>query len=284
MSSGHRIAACFAELKEKKQSGLITFTTAGDPDFETSAKILAGLPKAGVDIIEIGMPFSDPMADGPIIQAANLRAFKAGITLPKVLDLVAGFRKQDDATPIVLMGYYNPIYIYGVEKFLKDAKNAGVDGLIIADLPPEEDEEMCLPSARYGLNFIRLVTPTTDAKRLPSVLKNASGFLYYVSVAGITGAKQVVADPVRAAVAGLRRQSDLPVAVGFGITTSDQAKAIAQSADAVVVGSAIISRIASALNEKGTGKTQLVDDVLKFVESLAKAVHDAWQPASSAEL
>jgi tryptophan synthase alpha chain len=269
-----RIAARFASLKAKKHSGLVSFITAGDPNLDICAKILAGLPKAGVDIIELGMPFSDPMADGPAIQLANLRAFKAGITLRKVLELVHGFRKQDAETPLVLMGYYNPVYIYGVEKFLRDAKEAGVDGLIIVDLPPEEDAELCEPALRQGLNFIRLVTPTTDAKRLPVVLKNASGFLYYVSIAGITGTKAVSADPVRAAVEELRKHTKLPVAVGFGITTPDQARAIAQVADAVVVGSAIVSRIASCFDAQGKAKPGLIEDVLAFIAGLAKAAHN----------
>ncbi len=269
-----RITARFAALKAKGQSGFITFATAGDPDLETYAKILAGLPKAGVDLIEIGMPFSDPMADGPAIQLANSRAFKAGIKLGKVLDLVRSFRKTDSATPVVLMGYFNPIASYGVEKFLSDAKAAGVDGLIIADLPPEEDSEVCIPALRHGIHFIRLVTPTTDAKRLPTVLNNATGFLYYVSIAGITGTKTISVDPVKKAVAELRKHSHLPVAVGFGITTPDEAKLIAQSADAVVVGSAIVSRIASNLDAAGKPKTGLVDDVLGFVETLAKAAHN----------
>jgi len=264
----------FAELKEKNQSGFMAFITAGDPDLDTCAKLLAGLPKAGVDLIELGMPFSDPMADGPAIQLANIRAFKAGIKLGKVLDLVRGFRKTDPDTPLVLMGYYNPIYIYGVEKFLRDAKEVGVDGLIVVDLPPEEDNEMCQPAMQHGINFIRLVTPTTDAKRLPVVLGNASGFLYYVSVTGITGGKTVSAAPVHAAVTELRRHTSLPVAVGFGISTPDQAHAIAKGADAVVVGSAIVSRIASHIDASGKAKSGLVADVLGFVESLAKATHN----------
>ncbi len=267
-----RLTTRFAALKAKKQPGLITFITAGDPDLDTCAKLLAGLPKAGADVIELGMPFSDPMADGPAIQAANLRAFKAGIDLRKTLDLVRGFRKLDNETPLVLMGYYNPIYIYGVDAFLRDAKQAGADGLIIVDLPPEEDKEVCVPAIASGLNFIRLVTPTTDAKRLPAVLKNASGFLYYVSIAGITGTKSINADPVRAAMTELRRHTQLPVAVGFGITTPDEAKAIAQTADAVVVGSAIVNRIAAQLDGQGKAKPNLVDDVLGFIQSLSKAV------------
>jgi tryptophan synthase alpha chain len=272
--AANRIAARFEALKAKKQSGLVTFVTAGDPSLEVCAEILAGLPKAGVDIIELGIPFSDPMADGPTIQLANLRAFKAGITLSKVLELVRGFRKKDQETPMILMGYYNPIFAYGVETFLTDAKAAGVDGLIIVDLPPEEDSELCLPAAKHGLSFIRLVTPTTDAKRLPTVLKNASGFLYYVSMTGITGSKAVSADPVRAAVAALRKHTDLPVVVGFGITTPDEARSLASTVDGVVVGSAIVNRIASHLDEHGKVKPGLVDDVLSFIQGLAKATHN----------
>lgn len=268
-----RITKKFAALKEKKQSGFVTFITAGDPDIATCAKLLEGLPKAGADIIELGMPFSDPMADGEAIQLANIRAFKAGITLKKVLELVRGFRKTDNETPIVLMGYYNPIYAYGPEKFLKDAKEAGADGLIIVDLPPEEDDELCVPAAKHGLNFIRLVTPTTDAKRLPQVLKGASGFLYYVSIAGITGTKAVSADKVEKAVAELRKHTKLPVAVGFGITTPEQAKAISCVADAAVVGSAIVNRIAAGLDGAGKPKASLTSDVLGFVNELAKAAH-----------
>jgi tryptophan synthase alpha chain len=263
-----RIKARFAALKAKKQSGFVTFIAAGDPDLETCGKLIAGLPKAGVDIIEIGMPFSDPMADGSAIQLANMRAFKAGIKLARILDLVKNSRKQDDETPIVLMGYYNPIYRYGVDKFLRDAKAAGVDGLIIVDLPPEEDEELCRPAVEAGINFIRLVTPTTDANRLPAVLGHASGFLYYVSVAGITGTKKVNADSVRNALTELRRSTDLPVAVGFGISTPEEAKSIASFADAVVVGSAIVNRIAGNLDTNGKAKSGLVEDVLKFVEGL----------------
>jgi len=269
-----RIAARFASLKARQQSGLVTFITAGDPDLEICTKLLAGLPKAGADIIELGMPFSDPMADGPSIQSANLRAFKAGVKLSKVLDLVRGFRERDKDTPLVLMGYYNPVYVYGVEKFVRDAKGVGVDGIIIVDTPPEEDAEICQPSLNQGLNFIRLITPTTDAKRLPAVLHNASGFLYYVSITGTTGSKSAGAEPVRAALAELRRHTSLPIAVGFGITTPDQAKTMAQTSDAVVVGSAIVNRIASNLDGQGHAKVGLVEDVLGFVESLAKAAHN----------
>ena len=242
-----RIERRFAELAQAGRGGLITFLCAGDPDPETSAEILAGLPAAGADVIEIGMPFSDPMADGPAIQAGSLRALKAGMTLARTLDLVRRLRDRDETTPIVLMGYYNPIWRYGPERFLDDARAAGVDGLIVVDLPPEEDDELCMPARRHGLHFIRLVTPTTDDRRLPKVLGNASGFLYYVSIAGITGTKAPLADQVGAAVARLRRHSALPVAVGFGIRTPAQAAAIARVADAAVVGSALVGHIADAL-------------------------------------
>ena len=269
-----RLAARFKALKARKQSGFVTFITAGDPDLITCAQILKGLPAAGADIIELGMPFSDPMADGPAIQAANMRALKAGMKLAKVLDLVRDFRKSDVETPIVLMGYYNPIMHYGVDKFLKDAKTAGVDGLIIVDLPPEEDKELCLPAAEAGLNFIRLVTPTTDAARLPTVLKNASGFLYYVSVTGITGGKKADAAPVKKALDAIRQSTQLPVAVGFGITTPDEACAIAAFSDAVVVGSAIVTRIAEGCDAQGKAKAGLTENVLDVVKTLAKAAHN----------
>ncbi len=265
-----RIEKRFADLKAKNQKALITFITAGDPDLATSAKLLAGLPKAGADIIELSVPFSDPMADGPTIQLANLRAFKAGITLIKVLGMVREFRKTDTETPIVLMGYYNPIYAYGPEKFLKDAKESGVDGLIVVDLPPEEDAELCNPAKKHGLDFIRLVTPTTDAKRLPAVLNSASGFLYYVSIAGITGTAAANSDIVGAAITELRRHTSLPVAIGFGISTPQQAKEMSAKADGVIVGSAIVNRIVANLDAEG--KASLVDDVLGFVNDLAKAV------------
>lgn len=265
-----RIAARFAELKTQKRSAFISFISAGDPDIDTCAKLFAGLPKAGADIIEIGMPFSDPMADGEAIQVANLRAFAAGITMPKILDLVRGFRKNDNETPIVLMGYYNPIYSFGVEKFLSEAKNAGVDGLIIVDLPPEEDSELCLPALKHGLNFIRLVTPTTDAKRLSVLLNNASGFLYYVSVTGITGNKEASSAPVRDALSDIRKYTDMPIVVGFGINTPEQAKSIGQFADGVVVGSAIVNRIAAGLDANGKAKPEMVGAVLEFVEKMSE--------------
>src|ERR671925_5370 len=238
-----RIDRRFAELKEQDRAALVTYLTAGDPDPETSLAILCAIPAAGADVVELGMPFTDPMADGPAIQMSSQRALKSGQTLKKTLDMVRTFRQGDDATPLVLMGYYNPIYIYGVDRFLRDAKSAGVDGLIVVDLPPEEDAELCLPALKAGLNFIRLATPTTDDKRLPAVLANTSGFVYYVSIMGITGTKSASNADVSAAVARLKRHTDLPVAVGFGIKTADQAAEIAKVADAAVVGSALVRRI-----------------------------------------
>lgn len=273
--SASRIEKRFEALKAQNKKAFVTFLTAGDPDLVTSAELLAGLPKSGVDLIEIGVPFSDPMADGPAIQQANLRAFKAGTTLPKVLDLVRGFRKADNETPIVLMGYYNPIYIYGVEKFLRDAVDAGVDGLIVVDLPPEEDDELCTPAAGSGLNFIRLITPTTDAKRLPAVLKNASGFLYYVSITGVTGTRAADQGAVETAIKQLRQHSKLPIAIGFGITNPEQARAMAGLADAAVVGSAIVKKIVDNLDDQGHAKAGLVTAVLSYVKSLADAVKQA---------
>ncbi len=236
-----RIGRRFAALGDEGRAGLVAFVTAGDPDPETSRRILRGLPAAGADLIELGMPFSDPMADGPAIQASSQRALKAGMTLTGVLSLVRDFRTDDDATPIILMGYYNPIYVYGVDRFLADAKAAGVDGFIVVDLPPEEEADFCLPCLDAGLNFIYLATPTTDEARLPRVVENASGFLYYVSIAGITGTGSATADAVAAAVSRLRARTDLPIGVGFGIKTPDQAAAIARVADAAVVGSALVA-------------------------------------------
>lgn len=270
-----RIDKRFATLKEQGRAALITFISAGDPDLETSKRILQGLPAAGADIIELGMPFSDPMADGPAIQASSLRALRAGHNMKKTLQMVADFRKQDDETPVVLMGYYNPIYSYGIDRFLADAKDAGVDGLIIVDLPPEEDEELCLPALRAGLNFIRLATPTTDDERLPAVLANTNGFVYYVSITGITGTASAANADITAAVERLRRHTDLPIAVGFGIKTPDQAAAVAAVADAAVVGSAIVSRIADNLDAEGRPKPGLVDDVLGMVRGLAEGVRSA---------
>jgi tryptophan synthase alpha chain len=270
-----RLAAKFAALKQEGRGGLVTFVSAGDPDYDTSLKLIQGLPGAGADVIEIGMPFTDPMADGPSIQASSLRALKSGMTLRRTIQLVQEFRAADATTPVILMGYYNPIYSYGVERFLTDAKAAGVDGLIVVDLPPEEDVELCVPALNAGVNFIRLATPTTDDKRMPAVLQNTSGFVYYVSVAGITGAGSATEDAISFAVERLRRHTDLPVAVGFGITTPDAAAAVARLADAAVVGSAIVNRIAANLDENGLATPGLVDDVLAFVRTLADGVRAA---------
>lgn len=267
-----RIAKRFAALKAAGRGGFVTFLTAGDPDHETFEKILLGLPAAGADLIELGMPFSDPMADGPAIQASSLRALKAGADMGRTLALVKSFRAQDDETPIVLMGYYNPIYIYGVERFLEDARSAGVDGLIVVDLPPEEDEELCVPALKAGLNFIRLATPTTDDERLPTVLRNTSGFVYYVSVLGITGTKSAGETEIKNAVERLQRHTDLPVAVGFGIKTPEAVREIAATADAAVVGSAIVSRIAEDLDENGRPSGELVGKIHDYVRELASGL------------
>lgn len=272
-----RIARRFGELKHAGRAGLVTYLTCGDPDAETFAHILAGLPEAGADLIEVGMPFSDPMADGPAIQAAGLRALKAGMSLRGVLAIVGGFRAKDDVTPVVLMGYYNPIYRYGVARFLADAKAAGVDGLIVVDLPPEHDDELCLPAQKVGIDFIRLATPTTDDKRLPKVLANTAGFIYYVSIAGITGTKSAATEAVTAAVTRLKHHTALPVAVGFGIRTPAQAQEIARIADAAVVGSALVERIASSLGPDGKAKPDLVSAVLDDVRALAQGVRSARQ-------
>jgi tryptophan synthase alpha chain len=266
-----RIDRRFAELKKAGRPGLVTFVMGGDPDFETSKQILLGLPKAGADLIEIGMPFSDPMADGPAIQAAGLRALKAGQTMKKTLELVRAFRKADQDTPIVLMGYTNPIYVFPVEPFMDEAKAAGVDGLIIVDCPPEADEEVCLPAIKRGLNFIRLAAPTTDAKRLPAVLKNTSGFVYYVSIAGITGTAAPDPKDVHAKVASIKKSTTLPVAVGFGVKTPEQAKAIGQGADGVVVGSALVSAIETSLDTAGKATVKTLPAVLELVGKLAGA-------------
>jgi tryptophan synthase alpha chain len=270
-----RIDRRFVELKTQGRAALVTFLTAGDPDPATSLAILAALPKAGADVIELGMPFTDPMADGPAIQMSSQRALKAGQTLAKTLETVRTFRKSDDTTPIVLMGYYNPIYIYGVDRFLRDAQSAGVDGLIVVDLPPEEDEELCLPALKAGLNFVRLATPTTDDKRLPAVLANTSGFVYYVSITGITGAAAPDAGKVTSAVARIKRHTKLPVAVGFGVRTAEQAAAIAAGADGVVVGSALVSALKASLDggDKATAKT--VTTVTDLVAELARGVRSA---------
>jgi tryptophan synthase alpha chain len=267
-----RIDRRFAELKKQGRKALVTFISAGDPDLETSAKILAGLPKAGADIIELGMPFSDPMADGPAIQASSLRALKSGASMKNTLKMVAEFRKSDSDTPIVLMGYYNPAYVYGVEQFLADAVNAGVDGLIVVDVPPEADDELCLPAIKKGLNFIRLATPTTDAKRLPAVLANTSGFVYYVSITGITGAATPQAMDVETQVTRIKKSTALPVVVGFGVKSPEQAKSLAAYADGVVVGSALVGAVENSLNPDGKATAKTVPAVLDFVASLASAL------------
>jgi tryptophan synthase alpha chain len=267
-----RIDSKFADLKEKDRAALVTFITAGDPDYKTSLKIITGLPRAGADVIEFGMPFTDPMADGPAIQAAGLRALASGQTLRKTLNLLKDFRKTDDTTPVVLMGYYNPIYVYGVDKFLKDSKKAGADGLIIVDLPPEEDDELCIPALKAGMNFIRLATPTTDNKRAPAVFKNTSGFVYYVSVLGITGTKAPDLKSVKANVKRLKRHTKLPICVGFGVKTAEQAKAIAADADGVVVGSALVSAVADSLTKNGKATPGTADAVHKLVRKISKGV------------
>ncbi|NEU96995.1 tryptophan synthase subunit alpha [Bradyrhizobium uaiense] len=274
-----RIDARFAELKQQGRSAFVTFVMAGDPDPKTSLDILKALPKAGADVIEIGMPFTDPMADGPSIQAAGLRALKGGMTLRKTLAMVRDFRKEDNATPIVLMGYYNPIYIYGVDSFLADAKTAGVDGLIIVDLPPEEDTELCIPAIKAGLNFIRLATPTTDDKRLPAVLANTSGFVYYVAVTGITGSAAADSKVVGAAVARIKRHTALPVCVGFGIRTPEAARAIAENADGSVVGTALVDALKGSLDAEGRATPKTVSAVADLVSALAQGVRGAKQAA-----
>jgi tryptophan synthase alpha chain len=275
-----RIERRFAELAGEGRAGFVTFLCAGDPDQATSATLLAGLPAAGADLIEIGMPFSDPMADGPAIQAGNLRALAAGITLRKTLELVRGFRALDDATPLILRGNYNPNYRYGRELFLDHAKAAGADGLIIVDLPPEEDDELCLPALARGLCFIRLATPTTDEARLPKVLANTRGFIYYVSIAGTTGARAPAVDQVGAAAARLRRHTALPIAVGFGIRSPEQARTMAGVADAVVVGSALVDQIGAALDDAGRATPGLVEGVLERVRALAAGVRAVKRAAA----
>ena len=272
-----RIHERFMALRAEGRAGLVTFVTAGDPDFETSSEILAGLPQAGADLIEIGMPFSDPMADGPTIQASSLRALGSGQNMAKTLDLVRRFRAVDATTPLVLMGYYNPIYRYGNLTFLDDAKSAGTDGLIIVDLPPEEDSELCLPARDAGLHFIRLATPTTDEARLAKVLTNSSGFIYYVSITGITGTRSAQAGDVGERIAALRVATDLPIAVGFGIKTPDQAAAIARVADAAVVGSALVERIGDGLDAESRPGANLVAEILGLVKQLAGGVRGARQ-------
>ena len=274
-----RIDARFAELAKQGRSAFVTFVMAGDPDPKTSLDILRALPQAGADVIEIGMPFTDPMADGPAIQAAGLRALKAGMTLTKTLAMVRDFRTGDDATPIVLMGYYNPIYIYGVEKFVADAKAAGVDGLILVDLPAEEDDELCVPALKAGLNFIRLVPPTADDRRLSVVLENTSGFVYYVSVTGITGSAAADVAAVTESVARIKRHTKLPVCVGFGIRTPEAARAVAENADGAVVGTALVDALRGSLDETGRATSKTVTAVADLAAALAQGVRGAKQAA-----
>jgi tryptophan synthase alpha chain len=270
-----RIEKRLAKLKAEGRAALVTFTMAGDPDTATSLAVIKALPKAGADMLEIGMPFTDPMADGPAIQAAGVRALAAGQTLAKTIQMVRDFRAGDDDTPIVLMGYYNPIYIYGVDKFLVDAKAAGVDGLIVVDLPPEEDDELCIPALKAGLNFIRLATPTTDDKRLPAVLNNTSGFVYYVSITGITGSAAPDAGKVSAAVARIKKHTGLPVAVGFGVRDAASARAIAAGADGVVVGSALVEVVRKSLDKDGKAQPHTAKAVAELVSELAEGVRSA---------
>jgi tryptophan synthase alpha chain len=275
-----RIDRRFAALKHEGRAALVTFVTAGDPDYATSLAIVKAVPGVGADVIELGMPFTDPMADGPAVQASSLRALRAGQTLAKTLDLVRVFRAGDGDTPIVLMGYYNPIYIYGVDRFLTDAVSAGVDGLIVVDLPAEEDDELCLPALKAGLNFIRLATPTTDDKRLPAVLANTSGFVYYVSITGITGAATPEFGRVAQAVARIKRHTDLPIAVGFGVKNAEHARAIAQGADGVVVGSALVEAVRTSLDADGKATARTVGAVTKLIAELADGVRGARRQAA----
>jgi tryptophan synthase alpha chain len=275
-----RIERRFAALRQEGRAALVTFVMAGDPDATTAQAIVTALPGAGSDVIELGMPFTDPMADGPSIQAAGVRALKAGQDMKRTLALVRMFRSSDGATPIVLMGYYNPIYIYGVARFLADAKEAGVDGLIVVDLPPEEDDELCLPALDAGLNFVRLATPTTDDKRLPAVLANTSGFVYYVSITGITGAAAPDPDRVATAVTRIKRHTSLPVAVGFGVRTAEHARAIAARADGVVVGSALVDAVRTSLDLEGKATSRTVDAVTSLVRELAAGVRGVHKRAA----
>jgi tryptophan synthase alpha chain len=275
-----RIDQRFAALKKEGRAALVTFLTAGDPDAETSLAILQALPRAGADVIELGVPFTDPMADGPTIQASSQRALKAGQTLRKTLAMVRAFRESDNATPIVLMGYYNPIYVYGVDRFLADAKAAGVDGLIVVDLPPEEDDELCLPALKSGLNFVRLATPTTDDTRLPAVLANTSGFVYYVSITGITGMATPDTDSVIGAVARIKRHTRLPVAVGFGVRTAAHAQAIARGADGVVVGSALVDALKQSLDQNDRATKATLGAVIDVVKSLADGIRGSQHTAA----
>ena len=275
-----RIERRFAALREEGRAGLVTYLTAGDPDPDTSARLFSGLAAAGADLIEIGMPFSDPMADGPVIQEAGQRALKQGMTLRRTLALVRELRRADDTTPIVLMGYYNPIYRYGADAFARDAVSAGVDGVIVVDLPPEEDAELTGPARAAGLDFVRLATPTSDDRRLPRIVERASGFVYYVAIAGITGTRSADAASVATAVIRLRRFTALPVAVGFGIRTPEQAAEVARAADAAVVGSSLVQRLALNLTVDNTAKPGLVEAVLADVRALAQGVRDVRKEPS----
>jgi tryptophan synthase alpha chain len=275
-----RIEARFAKARAEGRAALVTYVMAGDPDPETSLAILRSLPKAGADIVEFGLPFTDPMADGPAIQAAGLRALKAGQSTAKTLDLVRRFREEDPETPVILMGYFNPIYVYGVERFLEEAKAAGVDGLIIVDLPPEEDDELCLPALRAGLAFIRLATPTTDDRRLPAVLANTAGFVYYVSITGITGAATPDFGKVSTAVGRIKRHTRLPVVVGFGVKNGAHAAAIAEAADGVVVGSALVDALKSTLDAEGRATSQTVEAVATLVRDLSAGVRSVVKRAA----
>lgn len=270
-----RIDRRMAKLKAEGRPALVTYFMSGDPDYDTALSIMKALPKAGADIIEMGMPFSDPMADGPAIQAAGLRALKGGQTLVKTLKTAADFRATDNDTPIVLMGYYNPIYIYGVDRFLRDAIASGIDGLIVVDLPPEMDEELCIPALKAGINFIRLATPTTDDKRLPKVLQNTSGFVYYVSMTGITGSALADTGKVAAAVKRIKGHTDLPVCVGFGVKTAEQARIIGANADGVVVGTAIVNAVANVLGPKGEKTADPAEAVATLVSGLSQGVRSA---------
>jgi tryptophan synthase alpha chain len=278
-----RIERRFAALRDDGRAALVTFTMAGDPDYATSVAILKALPEAGADVIELGMPFTDPMADGPAIEAAGLRALKGGQNMKLTLAAVREFRSGDDLTPVVLMGYFNPIYVYGVDRFLADAKAAGVDGLIVVDLPPEEDAELCVPAFKAGLSFIRLATPTTDDKRLPTVLANTSGFVYYVSITGITGTAAPDPGKVTAAVVRIKRHTKLPVCVGFGVRTAEQARALAASADGVVVGSALVDALRKSLGADGQASPATVAAIADLVRALADGVRSARHrsPAAS---
>ncbi len=264
-----RLDETFARLKDEGRTALVTFVTAGDPDYDTSLALLRALPAAGADVVELGMPFSDPMADGPAIQASSLRALKAGMTLNRTLEMVRSFRRENTHTPIVLMGYYNPIYIHGSEKFVEDARDAGVDGLIVVDVPPEADDELCVPALKGGLNFIRLATPTTDNRRLPAVLANTSGFVYYVSIAGITGTRAPDIVAVQANVKRIKAQTLLPVCVGFGVKSREQVVALGGFADGAVVGSALVTALADSLDERGAASASTVSAVTSLVRGLA---------------